>query len=64
MTDAQNGIIMLPSDMALLADKNFVPWVELYARDNARFERDFAAAFCKLQELGVKNFHEGKTYEF
>jgi len=62
VTDAQGGIIMLPTDMALLADKNFVAWVELYAKDNERFKRDFASAFTKLQELGVQSFHEGKTY--
>jgi len=39
-----------------------VAWVELYAADNERWKKDFSTAFTKLQELGVKNFHEGKTY--
>jgi len=62
VTDSQPGIIMLPTDVALLTDKNMVAWVELYAADKARWERDFCAAFTKLQELGVDNFHRGKTY--
>jgi len=63
VTDAQPGIIMLPTDVALLTDKNMVAWVELYAADKARWERDFSSAFTKLQELGVDNFHRGKTYQ-
>lgn len=62
VTDAQPGIIMLPTDVALLEDKNMVAYVELYAKDKVRWEKDFSTAFTKLQELGVKNFHEGKTY--
>lgn len=48
VTDAQPGIIMLPTDVALLVDKKMVSWVELYAKDKARWERDFSAAFTKL----------------
>jgi len=64
VTDAQPGIIMLPTDMALLADEKMVAWVELYAKDKKRWEADFACAFNKLQELGVSKFHKGKVYEF
>ncbi len=46
-------LMMLPSDMALLSDKGFAPWVKLYASDQEAFFNDFAAAFQKLQELGV-----------
>ena len=42
---------MLPTDVALLADKKMVAWVELYANDKERWEKDFATAFTKLQEL-------------
>lgn len=63
-TKAQGGIIMLPTDVALLQDEKMVAWVELYAKDNKRWEQDFAVAFCKLQELGVPAFHKGKTYKF
>jgi cytochrome c peroxidase len=45
--------MMLPSDMALIWDKDFKKYVELYASDKDRFYKDFAAAFAKLLELGV-----------
>jgi len=45
--------MMLPSDMALLEDKAFRPYVELYAKDEEAFFKDFSAAFAKLTELGV-----------
>jgi cytochrome c peroxidase len=48
ITDSQPGIIMLPTDVALLTDEKMVGWVELYAKDRARWEKDFAAAFTKL----------------
>lgn len=62
-TEDQPGIIMLPTDMAIMTDEKMVPWVELYARDKERWFQDFATAFAKLQELGVDNFHKGKIYE-
>lgn len=49
--------MMLPSDFALIEDENMLPWVQLYATDQARFFQDFSAAFTKLQELGVAAFH-------
>lgn len=45
--------MMLPADMALLWDKKFRKFVELYAKDAEKFDADFAAAFSKLLELGV-----------
>ena len=56
ITDAQKGIIMLPTDMALLEDESMVPWVEIYAKDEKRWRQDFASAFNRLQELGVPAF--------
>lgn len=50
---------MLPTDMALCQDDKMVPWVRLYAADKDRWYTDFAAAFTKLQELGVKEFQTG-----
>ncbi|KAI9227386.1 MAG: peroxidase [Piptocephalis tieghemiana] len=52
------SLMMLPADMALRTDKDFRPWVELYAKDEERFFKDFATAFQKLEELGV-NFPSG-----
>jgi cytochrome c peroxidase len=52
--DAKTGtIMMLPTDIALLADPVFRAQVELYAKDKARFFQDFAAVYVKLLELGV-----------
>jgi len=46
-------LMMLPSDLWLLDDPQFRQYVELYARDEELFFKDFAAAFAKLLELGV-----------
>jgi len=45
---------MLPSDLALIEDPEFLKFVQLYAKDEKVFFDDFAAAFSKLLELGVK----------
>lgn len=49
----QRDLMMLPADLALAQDKNFRPFVELYAKNDEVFSRDFAAAFSKLLHLGV-----------
>jgi len=46
-------LMMLPADMALLEDKEFRKYVELYAKDRSAFFKDFSAAYSKLLELGV-----------
>jgi cytochrome c peroxidase len=51
---ADGSIMMLPADLWLLQDKEFRKYVELYAKDEAAFFSDFAAAFSKLMELGVQ----------
>lgn len=52
-------LMMLPTDMALVADESFKPWVHAYAEDKDLFYRDFSNAFAKLIELGV----DRKEYE-
>ena len=47
-------LMMLPTDYALIQDPAMRPWVEKYAADEELFFKDFAAAFSKLLELGVK----------
>lgn len=47
------SLMMLPTDMALISDKSFRPWVEKYAKDNDLFFKDFSAVITKLFELGV-----------
>uniref|UniRef100_A0A7S0QWH3 Cytochrome c peroxidase, mitochondrial n=1 Tax=Chlamydomonas leiostraca TaxID=1034604 RepID=A0A7S0QWH3_9CHLO len=51
-------LMMLPADMALLWDRKFKKYVDLYAKDEDKFFADFASAWTKLMELGVK-FPEG-----
>lgn len=51
--DAETGtLMMLPTDLVLIEDPKFRPYVELYARDQDAFFRDFANAFAKLISLG------------
>lgn len=50
--------MMLPTDMVLVSDKTFNPWVKAYAKDNDLFFKDFSAVLVKLFELGVP-FAEG-----
>ena len=44
--------MMLPSDLLLVTDKKFLKYTKQYAKDNAKFFKDFAAAFQKLEENG------------
>lgn len=46
-------LMMLPSDIALIKDKEFKKHVERYAKDNDVFFKEFSDAFVKLLELGV-----------
>ncbi|KDD76719.1 peroxidase [Helicosporidium sp. ATCC 50920] len=62
--DKSGELMMLPTDMALIWDKKFKPFVDLYADDGDKFAADFAEAFAKLLELGVpfeKNAEEGRV---
>jgi cytochrome c peroxidase len=52
------SLMMLPGDMALIQDKAFKKQVEVYAKDNDVWFKDFSAALVKLFELGVP-FAEG-----
>eukprot|EP01111_Echinosteliopsis_oligospora_P019004 TRINITY_DN898_c0_g1_i1.p1 TRINITY_DN898_c0_g1~~TRINITY_DN898_c0_g1_i1.p1 ORF type:complete len:459 (+),score=145.02 TRINITY_DN898_c0_g1_i1:86-1378(+) len=51
--DEETGkLMMLASDMALVEDPKFKAVVEEYAKDEAVFFKDFAAAYAKLLALG------------
>ena len=50
---ADGTLMMLPTDIALTQDKEFLKYVQLYAKDEAAFFKDFSSAFNKLLELGV-----------
>jgi len=45
---ATGKLMMLPTDMSLVSDPGFRQFVELYARDEAAFFKDFADAYAKL----------------
>ena len=51
-TDPSGELMMLPTDVAMLDDPAYRPFVELYARDEEAFFADFADAFAKLLSLG------------
>lgn len=57
--DKTGAIMMLPADIALLHDPEFRKYVEIYAKDEDLFFKDFSSAFAKLLELGVP-FSTGK----
>ncbi|CAI9275730.1 unnamed protein product [Lactuca saligna] len=46
------GLLKLPTDIALLDDPAFRPYVELYAKDEDAFFNDYAISHKKLSELG------------
>merc|ERR1711865_315013 len=56
--DAGLGLMMLPTDVALKTDPEFLPWVQKYAKDQDLFFEDFDAAFSKLMCNGVA--HESR----
>ena len=47
------SLMMLPTDMALVKDKEFLKHVERYAKDNEVFFAEFRDVIVKLLELGV-----------
>lgn len=51
--DPTGELMMLPTDMALMEDPVFRKQVEIYAKDEDKFNKDFAKAFSKLLALGV-----------
>lgn len=57
--DPTGDLMMLPADMALLWDKDFRKYVAEFANDEDSFFKEFARAFQKLEENGVKAF-QGK----
>jgi len=59
--DPSGKLMMLPADLALIQDPEFKKYVEIYANNEEVFFKDFALAFQKLEELGVK-FPEQKPW--
>lgn len=54
--DKTGELMMLPTDLALVQDAKFREYTELYAQNEQKFFDDFAKAWIKLNELGVKAF--------
>ncbi len=52
LSGEKEGLLQLPSDIALLKDPVFLPLVEKYAADEDAFFEDYAEAHLKLSELG------------
>jgi len=52
-------LMMLPTDIALIHDPSFRPWVELYAEHKDIFFDHFAKVFAKLLELGIRRDKHG-----
>lgn len=51
-TDPSGKLMMLPTDIALTKDEEFMKYVQLYSADKETFFKDFASAFGKLIALG------------
>lgn len=47
------SLMMLPTDMALIQDKEFRKHVERYSKDDQVFFKEFSDVIMKLLELGV-----------
>lgn len=52
LTGEKEGLLQLPSDKALIEDPAFRQYVELYAKDEDAFFKDYAQAHMELSELG------------
>ncbi|KAH6648408.1 peroxiredoxin [Truncatella angustata] len=52
-------LMMLPTDISLLSDSSFRPWVEKYAEDKDLFFDHFSKVFAKLLELGINRDTNG-----
>lgn len=49
----KDDLMMLPADMALVQDPKYKKIVEMYAKDQNLFFKDFSKDFQKLLELGI-----------
>jgi cytochrome c peroxidase len=59
--EKEEPLMMLPTDMALVSDPKFAPWVKLYAEDKELFFDHFAKVFAKLLELGIRRDKHGNV---
>mmetsp|Transcript_22361 Transcript_22361/g.33469 ORF Transcript_22361/g.33469 Transcript_22361/m.33469 type:complete len:405 (+) Transcript_22361:99-1313(+) len=59
--DPSGKLMMLPTDIALIKDEKFLPFVKTYAKYQDEFFKDFATAFAKLISLGCPNLEKKST---
>lgn len=52
LNEESEGLLKLPTDKALLSDPEFRRYVEIYAKDEDAFFKDYAESHKKLSELG------------
>ncbi|RLN45305.1 hypothetical protein BBJ29_007961 [Phytophthora kernoviae] len=52
--DPTGKLMMLPADIVMIQDPKFKKYVEMYAKDEDLWFKDFSKAFVKLTENGVK----------
>ncbi|KAJ3694900.1 hypothetical protein LUZ60_000277 [Juncus effusus] len=57
----EKGLGLLASDQALFNDKRTKPIVQLYARNQSAFFKDFARAMEKLSVYGIKTGRKGEV---
>ncbi len=55
--NGKGDLMMLHTDMALTWDPSFRKYVEIYAKDEERWMKDFAKYYQQLNELGCENLH-------
>jgi cytochrome c peroxidase len=51
--DSTKSLMILPTNMALIQDKEFKKHVERYAKDSQVIFQEFVDVVCQLFELGV-----------
>ncbi|KAF3906637.1 Catalase-peroxidase [Dactylellina cionopaga] len=61
--DKTKTLMMLPTDMVLVKDKEFKKYVDKYAKDQDVFFKDFSDVIAKLFELGVP-FKQDEKWTF
>eukprot|EP01117_Protostelium_nocturnum_P003396 TRINITY_DN143_c0_g1_i1.p1 TRINITY_DN143_c0_g1~~TRINITY_DN143_c0_g1_i1.p1 ORF type:complete len:403 (+),score=152.91 TRINITY_DN143_c0_g1_i1:90-1298(+) len=54
-------LMMLPTDIALITDPKFKPYVQQFAKDEEAWRKEFSKVISKLFELGVP-YKEGTKY--
>ena len=52
-TDTMGAMVGIPTDRVLPDDPECIPYIKLYARDQAKWFEDFSLAFLKVSQLGA-----------